>query len=213
MKVIFLDFDGVVNDVRKHEVLVNPIFVNELKKLISVTQAKVVVTSNQRDSTLVFCGSSFETSLCYKEYVVPFMQMGIEIYGYTPFVNAKEEEKRELEIESYLEAHPEITDFVIIEDDYVMQRLYDHQVFIEYSDGFVSKYVEPAVRILNGDLGFYPPDYDRSESLEDRVKRIFSRGSMPFIFEEMDPLFHQSGSQSEDLEQKLILSPWKLPRK
>ena len=69
--------------------------------------------------------------------------------------------------------HPEIQEFVIIEDDYVMQRLYDHQVFIEYSNGFVSEYIDPTLRILNGKLGFYPPEYDRSETFEEIIRRLF----------------------------------------
>lgn len=163
MKVIFLDFDGVINDNSCEDNFVNPLFVRQIKKVIEETGAKVVVTSNKRK----------DKSSCYKNYISPLLQMGIEIYDYTTFMNGKLEEARELEIEAYLMEHPEIEEFVIIEDDYVMQRLYDHQVFIEYSNGFVSEYVEPVIRILNGNLGFYPPEYDRSETFEERIERLF----------------------------------------
>lgn len=173
MKVIFLDFDGVINNIHSDEVLVNPLFVRELKKVIEETEAKVVVISNKRDNFLIENSSFLENSFCYKNYIKPLAEMGIEIYGYIPFINAKQEEARELEIEAYLASHHEIEDFVIIEDDYVMQRLFEHQVFIEYSDGFVSKYVEPSIQILNGNLGFYPKEYDRSETFQERIKRLF----------------------------------------
>lgn len=100
--------------------------------------------------------------------------MGIEIYGYTPLVSGvRVEEAREFEIELFLEKHSEVKEFLIVEDDYVMQRLYDHQIFIEYSGGFISEYVEPAVQILNGNLGFYPPSYDRCETFQERIQRLF----------------------------------------
>lgn len=173
IKVIFLDFDGVINDIHFQDVLVNPLFVMELKKLTNITGAKIVVTSNRRNDFLSDNLFLLEQSFCYKQIIKPLLQLGIKIYDYTPFIEAKKEETRELEIEAYLREHPEIEEFVIIEDDYVMQRLYDHQVFIEYSDGFVSKYVEPAAKILNGDLGFYPSEYDRCETFQERIERLF----------------------------------------
>ncbi len=197
MKVIFLDFDGVVNDIHKREVYVNPNFVLELKKVIEKTGAKIVVTSNKRDGALVSGSFPLEDSFCYKYYVQPLEQMGIEIYDYTPFITgAKEEETRELEIEAYLKKHPEIKEFVIVEDDYVMQRLYPHQVFIEYSGGFVSAYVEPVIQILNGNLGFYPPEYDLSETFEERLRRLFPSLylSKPFIDETKEEYLKTIGS-------------------
>ncbi len=174
MKVIFLDLDGVVNDADPHGLLIKEEYVEELKKLIAATNAKVVVTSRQRDNALIKNSSDLEGSYCYNHYIKPLLEMGVEVYGYTPRIKCEKEEKeRELEIEKYLEAHPEIEEYVIIEDDYVMERLYDHQVFIEYSDGFTSEYLEPAIRILNGELGFYPPEYDRSETFDERIRRLF----------------------------------------
>ncbi len=174
MKVIFLDLDGVVNDADSHGLLIKEEYVEELKKLIVATHAKVVITSRQRDNALIKNSSDLEGSYCYNHYIKPLLEMGVEVYGYTPRIKCEKEEKeRELEIEKYLEAHPEIEEYVIIEDDYVMERLYDHQVFIEYSDGFTSRYLEPAIRILNGELGFYPPEYDRSETFDERIRRLF----------------------------------------
>lgn len=185
MKVIFLDFDGVINANSCEDNFVNPLFVRQVKKVIDATGAKVVVTSNKRRNK----------SSCYKNYIRPLSQIGIEIYDYTPFINGKLEEIRELEMEAYLMEHPEIEQFVIIEDDYVMQRLYDHQVFIEYGNGFISKYVEPTIRILNGNLGFYPPEYDRSETFEERIGRLFPNVCLNPMSEE--------GKVLEEMEDKM----------
>lgn len=174
MKVIFLDFDGVINDITLDGIFVKPQFVSELKRVIDATGAKVVVSSNQRDEALVYGTHPLEKSYCYKNYIQPLETMGIGVYDYTPILTGfKEEETRELEIEAYLKKHPEVKEFLIVEDDYVMQRLYDHQIFIEYSGGFVFQYVEPAIQILNGNLGFYPPEYDRSETFQERIRRLF----------------------------------------
>ena len=54
---------------------------------------------------------------------------------------------------------------MIIEDDYVMERLFAHQIFSEYSVGFRSQYIEPAMQILQGKLGFCPSTYNRLETL------------------------------------------------
>ena len=159
MKVIFLDFDGVIRDIHDSCILVNPKFVFYLKKVIDETGALVVVSSSHRDDA------------CFIE---PLEELGISIYDYTPLLPKEPLEiRREAEISLYLECHKEVEQFVIIEDDYVMQELYEHQVFIEYSDGFDVRYITPAIRILNGNLGFYPPDYDRTETFQERIKRLF----------------------------------------
>ena len=94
--------------------------------------------------------------------------------------------------------HPLIEEYVIIEDDYVMKRNYEHQVFIEYSDGFTSKYVLPAIKILNGVLGFYPYDYNLNETFQERIKRLFPSLSL----EEIEDILN-SNLLEEDQDKKL----------
>ncbi len=172
MKAIFLDFDGVINDIRCKE-YVNKKYVEELKKVIKVTGAKVIVTSFNKNEFLGKEQVRKEETPCYYRYLNPLTEMGVELYDYTSYIKVDREVRRETEILNYLKQHAEIEEFVLIEDDYIMQTLYDHQVFIEYSDGFTSKYVEPTIEILNGNLGFYPPEYDRSETFEERANRLF----------------------------------------
>ena len=171
MKVIFLDFDGVVNDIHHKGPKINKKFTEEIKKVIALTDAKVVVTSSwKRDrETLAYAINSL-------------IEMGIEVYDCTPNIDCPKIEQREKEISMYLQQHQQIEQFVIIEDDFVMNRLYDHQVLIEHSDGFTADYIEPTVRVLNGNLGFYPPEYNREETFEERINRLF-----PSVFLEENP--------------------------
>lgn len=212
MKVIFLDIDGVINDCHHREVLINPLFVNNLKKVIDRTGAKVVITSSRRDKSLVN-DHLVSNSLLYNKFVEPLSRLGLEVYDYTPIIEVeKEEEERKIEIEEYLRTHPEVEEYVIIEDDYVMARLFDHQIFIEYSDGFVEEYIEPAINILNGNLGFYPKTYDRSETFDERLRRLFPS---LFTFPEDDPEEFEDepldydfieGKTWEDVEKELFKS-------
>jgi len=199
MKIIFLDFDGVINDIRKDS-LINPLFIENLKKLINLTGAKVVVTSNRREESLVL-GQCPEKTLCYQKFIKPLLQMGIPVYDYTPYIKASQEKERELEIEEYLLNHPEVKEFVIIEDDYVMERLYEHQIFIENSDGFNAELIEPAIQILNGNLGFYPPSYDRSETFYERVARLFPKMFLNMTPEEIKAIINNDSQ--EDLGKNL----------
>lgn len=199
MKIIFLDFDGVINDIRKDS-LINPLFIENLKKLIDLTGAKVVVTSNRREESLIL-GQCPEKTLCYQEFIKPLLQMGIPVYDYTPYIEASQEKERELEIEEYLLKHPEVKEFVIIEDDYVMERLYEHQIFIENSDGFNAELIEPAIQILNGNLGFYPPSYDRSETFYERVARLFPKMFLNMTPEEIKAIINNDSQ--EDLGKNL----------
>lgn len=177
MKVIFLDFDGVINDVRDTSNLVVTEYVFRLKKIVEITGAKIVVSSSRKNE---FIGENVthEESYCYQNYELPLQSLGVEIFDYTPLVDAPLLERKEFEIEAYLQEHPEIEEYVILDDDMVMKKFLEHQVFIEYSNGLLEEHINPAIAILNGKLGFYPLNYDINESLRERTNRIF--GASPF---------------------------------
>ncbi len=59
----------------------------------------------------------------------------------------------------------------------VMKKFLAHQVFIEYSNGLLMEHITPAIAILNGNLGFYPPNYDIEEGLMERAGRILATNS------------------------------------
>jgi len=173
MKVVFLDFDGVINNIHKNE-MIDKKAVDELRKVIKKTGAKVVVTSFRKNELLESDNKKLEETTYYRNFLKPLKAMGIDFYDYTPYIEEKDiKTRREKEIIRYLEHHKEIEEYVIIEDDFLMQTLYDHQVWISNSEGFSSKYVLPTIEILNGNLGFYPPEYDRGETFEERIERLF----------------------------------------
>lgn len=178
MKVIFLDYDGVITDARDTSNLVIRKYVLNLKRIVDSTNAKIVVSSSRKNEFIEKDDIDRKKTYCYQNYELPLESLGIEIYDYTPFVKASFLVRKELEIEFYLKMHPEIKEYVILDDDMVMHKFLDHQVFVEYSNGLLPKYINPAIQILNGQLGFYPPNYNISETLEERVKRIY--GFNPF---------------------------------
>lgn len=166
MKIIFLDLDGVLNN-WYHPDLIDPKNVLVLKKIIKLTNAKIVLTTSnkypfQREKIKNIKGSYLE------KYIKILQNNGLSIYDLTPYV----EENRSLEIKAYLKSNPNITDFVIVDDELVSPELLKYQVFLDWNTGLLEKHIKPIIAILNGQLGFYPPDYDIQETNEQRLIRI-----------------------------------------
>lgn len=165
MKVIFLDFDGVINNWNNFDgVDVNNVL--PLIEIVKITGAKIVATSSNKYSFQVN-GVEYADSN-YSHYVLELKKLGIEIFDVTPYV----EGNREKEIIKYLEEHPEIEEFLIFDDDYIIDPLKEHQVFLDLYMGITDEHVESSLNILNGKLGFYPPNFDFGETLEERNIRI-----------------------------------------
>lgn len=166
MKVIFLDFDGVINDWYTIDgVNINNVLI--LKKLIGMTGAKIVVTSSnkysfQRGNVL------YEDSVCYKRYVQALLNNDIQVYDYTKDCDGD----RALEIMTYLKEHSDIEDYLILDDDYIFETLKEHEIFLDWYKGLCQEHIEPCLNILNGILGFYPLNLDITETDEKRLIRI-----------------------------------------
>lgn len=110
MKVIFLDFDGVINDFLTFN-SVNRKNVAILRKIIELTGAKIVVTSSNKYS---FQRSNSKTNKedtqCYTLHMKELNKNGINLHDFTPYVNAN----REQEILEYLKLHPDIEQYLIL---------------------------------------------------------------------------------------------------
>lgn len=84
-----------------------------------------------------------------EELTTSLINGGIEIVGFTP--NGK---TRECEIIGYLSKHPEIENYVILEDDYFMKKLSDHLVKLPCQSigieqqGLQDEHVDKAIKIL-----------------------------------------------------------------
>lgn len=168
MKVIFLDFDGVINNWYHFDgVAIENAMI--LKQILLRADAKIVVTTSnkydlQRNRVVDYYSSNY-----YIKYVRYLNKLGIKIDDMTPYVNGD----RSLEIKRYLQEHS-IEQFVIIDDELVDSSLQEHQVFLDLYMGLQEKHIKPALRILNGQLGFYSREYNRNETFEELSARINS---------------------------------------
>jgi hypothetical protein len=117
LKVIFLDIDGVLNVIPKgHDkwgAIFHPHLVENLKRIIDETGAKIVISSTWR------MGNGLPGMIdMWKERGLPG-----EVIGITPnfMVHFKTTLCRGKEIDAYLDEHPEIENYVIIDDDSDME--------------------------------------------------------------------------------------------
>lgn len=110
MKVIFLDFNGVLDTSFKIDEI-NYDNLQRLKLIVSVTGADVVISSSIKTSFVL----NDRMNSILRNLLDRLMCEGINVIGFTPYG-----ENREEEIKSYLASHPDITSFVVIDDDYDM---------------------------------------------------------------------------------------------
>jgi hypothetical protein len=155
MKVIFLDIDGVLNVIpQEHDkwgAHFHKHFVDNLKRIIDVTGAKIVITSTWR------MGNGLPGMIeMWKERELPG-----EVVGVTPNFMWKTGStlQRGKEIDAYLEENPEITNYVIIDDDSDMEPHQlenfvmtsgnvDHSDCVDIGYGLTKECSEWAIKIL-----------------------------------------------------------------
>lgn len=134
MKIIFLDFNGIL-DTWENMDEINEDNLNRLKKLVDETGSNVVYSSSNRYSRFG------------KEIMLNLISNGINVIGVTPQLG-----EREIEIKSYLDGHPDIENYCILDDDYDMDSMKEHLVKLplqsEGSLGFTEEYYKKAVSIL-----------------------------------------------------------------
>lgn len=166
MKVIFLDFDGVINNWNHFDgVDINNVKI--LKEILLKEKAYIVATTSNKYSFQRENGIDYYSSNYYNNYVKYLNELAVEIYDITPYVK----ENKTLEIKEYIKKH-NIKHYVIIDDELLSPVLQDHQVLIELYTGLQEKHIEPVLKILNNQLGFYPADYNKDETQEEMLIRI-----------------------------------------
>lgn len=166
MKCIFLDFDGVINNWYQFDgVSIDNIQI--LKKIIDLSSAKIIATTSNKYSLQICNNLDYYKSNFYNKYVKYLNTYGIQIYDLTPLINFD----RTSEIKKYLEDH-EVEQYVILDDELIKEELQQHQVFLDLYRGLQKEHIAPALNILNGQLGFYPIDYNRNETPEELNSRI-----------------------------------------
>lgn len=152
MRVVFLDIDGVLNSSewflrrKKEGREVAPCkeldrsAVLLLNEIVSKTDAKIVISSSWR--------LAFDL-----EFIISVLEkhgFNGEVLGRTPH-RTTFPVHRGNEIQDWLDGHPEVTEFCIIDDD---QDMLEHQmsnfVHTTWAKGLQPEHVEKAIRILNG---------------------------------------------------------------
>ena len=155
MKAIFLDIDGVLNNILHIVLLADKILGKEqylqlfracketpfdyrscklMQQLISETNAKVILSSTWRLG-------KYRTELIQK-------YAGIKVDDKTPVLNTKRGE----EIKCYLKEHPEITHYVIIDDDLdFLDEQKKNLCHVDRNSGFSEKNYKKCLEILNNE--------------------------------------------------------------
>ncbi len=149
MKVIFLDFDGVITTLESRW-NIDSEKCKLVKRICDETGAKIVISSSWRKSNLEYTMKQFskESFLLY-DYVIDVTKR-LSISG-----SASITIPRGVEILEYIESHDSITNYVILDDDTDMllwQR--NHFVHTSTHEGINEKNVEQAIKILNMNVEF-----------------------------------------------------------
>ncbi|MCK4816570.1 hypothetical protein KA005_12445 [bacterium] len=148
MKLIFLDFDGVLNSLeyarRTRQIGgsctiydLDPIAGLRIKKLMDLSGAKIVVSSTWRIQN---------TLAELREILSSFDILEDDVLGVTPRLNAD----RGYEIQAWLDSWEgeNIESFVIIDDSSDMAHLLPKLVRTSWETGFLESHIDAATKIL-----------------------------------------------------------------
>jgi hypothetical protein len=153
MRVIFLDIDGVLVTARilkqpqGRQRCADDACVAALNRLLEESKASLVISSLWR-----FCG------LNKMKAILEFWSVNGSIIGITPDLTRVPTKKGQLyeavsrghEIQAWLDEHPEVSAFVILDDEADMEHLSPYLVKTEFERGLTFSDAEKAVNILCG---------------------------------------------------------------
>ncbi len=118
MRVIFLDFNGVMDSYLKMDQIDSENLMI-LKEVVRETGAVVVISSSIKN-TYFYRGHH---NSIFLSLVKCLEENGIKVYGITPLKSSREEE-----ILSFLREHDEVSSFCILEDDYLFPKLLENEI-------------------------------------------------------------------------------------
>jgi hypothetical protein len=162
MKIIFLDIDGVICVDDSDFVYFNADCCDRVNKIIDATGAYIVVSSSWRchhdslESLMGLMSRGYETP--FLQFIIDFNIIGTfkpeRIIGMTPHYRGVEEKGkpygRGVEISMWLADHPEVTSYVVLDDEY--SDLITHKTRLVRTDsyfGISDEDVITAIGILN----------------------------------------------------------------
>lgn len=161
MKVIFLDIDGVLNCSTSksfcHDDLCGIIHgidsdkVKRLAKIVEATNAKIVLSSDWRVGWEKYYLTRKPSHAKYLDNHLK-KKGNITIFDKTPLSHSGY--WRGEEILTYLRSHPDITNYVILDDtffeDFSIKEIEEHLVLTDYIVGLSDADVDRAINILRG---------------------------------------------------------------
>lgn len=159
MRVIFLDCDGVLNSWGHDDATgynggrdfetITPETIGHLSAIVEATGAKVVISSTWRKKYTI------------GEFNTQFKALGFtgEVIGRTPELWRSEDGQRLRrgdEILLWLRARPEVTSFVILDDESDMSRVLGRLVKTDFTRGLTPEDATNAIAMLNRPLSQFP---------------------------------------------------------
>ncbi len=165
MKIIFLDFDGVLNiypqGSDKYGDIFHQHFIDNLKHIIDKTGAKIVISSSWRCGMMI--DGIFIAGLEIMQQMWKDRNYPGEIIGVTPdyFFRTGSSLQRGKEIDGWIESYPsKISNYVILDDDTDMEphqlinfvqtsKNYKHSDCVDIGYGLTKECSEQAILILN----------------------------------------------------------------
>ena len=144
MKVIFIDFNGILDTYENMDVIDSD-NLNRLKRIVDECNAKVVLTTSNKNN---YYRSGMIRGIL-KYIIDSLLEAGIDVIGMVPMLDSREDE-----IHAYLDMHPEVEEFVILDDDYDMPSFRDNLILLPSQmigieqRGLEDEHVEKAISIL-----------------------------------------------------------------
>lgn len=139
MKVVFLDFDGVLNPYKnyKADCVFSKSAVQSLNDLLEkIPSLKIVVSSSWRHKGLDFVKEVLKKN-------------GVDSSKVIDITDEKKREDRGKHVERWLSTHKEVSKFVILDDDNHMDKLMDRLVKTNSYVGLTEKDVRKALELLS----------------------------------------------------------------
>ena len=158
MKVVFLDVDGVLNaSMRVNRgtkgfnlidwVLPGP--VAHVNRICRETGAKLVISSTWRqDKTVPELQQMFAEAGIMGD-IIDKTEVGPCIWHIQKGFDDCWQDHRGAEIKEWLDRHPEVTSFVVLDDDSDMTEVKDRHVKTDLYRGLVRKQCDRAIELLN----------------------------------------------------------------
>ena len=143
-KILFLDIDGVLNsahviDEQRRADAIDRDMVERVNRIIDATDCKIVISSSWR---------LYHTFRNLKRCLTQHGMRDVAI-DITPELDRAENNRGD-EICAWLGIHPEVTQFVILDDYNDMGDIKDHLVQTTFKHGLQDEHVAKAISLLTG---------------------------------------------------------------